>query len=191
MARVNRTRFAVLGMLSIGERSGYDLKKEFENRMSHFWAESAGQIYPTLKKLLDQGLVRVTEDSTAGRRERTVYRITASGRRELRGWLQKSPQREQVRNEILLKLYFGPEMGAKTALEHLARFESGQRSLLELMEGFEQEIGEVAESNEQEIFWRITLSAGVHVVRARVAWSKEARRRLSQLQRPRGPREEE
>ncbi len=189
MARSNRSRFAILGMLSIGERSGYDLKKEFERRMSHFWAESAGQIYPTLKKLLDEGLVRIQRESGTGRRGRTVYGITARGRRELRGWLRRPPLREQVRNEILLKLYFGPEMGAESALEHLARFESGQRALLELMEGFEQEIGEVARSEEQEVFWRITLSAGLHVVRARVAWSGEARRRLERWQRSRAPEE--
>ncbi len=183
MARPNRSHFAVLGMLALGERSGYDLKKDFEHRMSHFWAESVGQIYPTLKKLLGEGLVRAKPSSGSGRRQRTVYALTATGRRQLREWLRKPPQRELVRNEILLKLYLGPELGVDTALEHLARFENSQRAFLELMELFEQEIEATAESDEQELFWKITLSSGRHVVRARIAWCDESRRVLTRWQR--------
>jgi len=175
MARSNRTRYAVLGMLAIGKRSGYDLKKEFERRMSHFWAESLGQIYPTLKQLLDEGMVRAHRDSGTGRRVRTVYSITARGRKELSAWLQDPPQTEQVRNEMLLKLYFGPELGVESAVTHLSRFETEQRRVLEVMEGFQPEIAEVAESGEQELFWKITLASGLHVIRARIAWCQEAR----------------
>ena len=178
MARISRTRFAVLGSLTLGDRSGYDLKKEIERRMSPFWAESVGQIYPTLKRLEEEGLVRALKPADAGRRSRRVYRITAAGLRQLRAWLREPPQPEQVRNEILLKLYFGPQMGVETALRHVARFESNQRALLELFEHFEHELVEAAESEEQEVFWKITLSSGLHVVRARVAWCEEARTRL-------------
>ena len=183
MARTSRTRFAVLGSLTLGDRSGYDLKKEIERRMSPFWAESVGQIYPTLKRLEAEGLVRVTRPSGAGKRSRRVYRITAAGLRELRAWLEKPPQPEQVRNEILLKLYFGPEMGVEAALRHVTRFETHQRALLELFGEFEHELVEAAESEEQELYWKITLSSGLHVVRARIAWCEETRRRLQRWQR--------
>ena len=43
MPRVNRTRFAILGMLTSGPRSGYDLKKDFEEQISNFWSESLGK----------------------------------------------------------------------------------------------------------------------------------------------------
>ena len=64
MARISRTRFAVLGSLTLGDRSGYDLKREIERRMSAFWAESVGQIYPTLKHLQNEGLVEVNKSFT-------------------------------------------------------------------------------------------------------------------------------
>lgn len=187
MARPNRTRFAVLGMLAMGERSGYDLKKDFEHRMSHFWAESVGQIYPSLKRLHSEGLIRARRDPGTGRRRRTLYRLTAKGRRELHDWLREPPEREQVRNEILLKLYFGPELGVEGALAHLARFEAAQRAFLEMLERFEGEIAATAENKEQELFWKITLSSGRHVVRARVAWCEESRQRLIRHQRSGSP----
>ena len=51
MARENRTRFAILGMLMSGPKSGYDLKQDFEQRISPFWSESLGQIYPALHRM--------------------------------------------------------------------------------------------------------------------------------------------
>ncbi|MGH9601902.1 MAG: PadR family transcriptional regulator, partial [Terriglobales bacterium] len=47
----NTTRFALLGLLSLGPQSGYDLKKRMEQSIAHFWSESYGQIYPTLRRL--------------------------------------------------------------------------------------------------------------------------------------------
>lgn len=187
MARPNRTRFAVLGMLAMGERSGYDLKKDFEHRMSHFWAESVGQIYPTLKRLHSEGLISARGDAGTGRRQRTLYRLTAKGRRALHGWLREPPEREQVRNEILLKLYFGPELGAEAALAHLARFEAAQRAFLEMLEHFEEEIVATADNDEQELFWKITLDSGRHVVRARIDWCRESREKLHRHLRARTP----
>lgn len=197
MARLNRTRFAILGMLSTGPRSGYDLKRDFERRMSHFWAESVGQIYPTLKRLHNEDLVEEISRQGAGRRARTLYAITQKGRERLKDWLREPPQREQVRNEILLKLYFGPEMGVDIALDHLAGFEASQRGLLELLQGFEQELVEAAETAEQELFWKITLSSGLHKVRARIAWCEETRHELALWRRsqdkanPKSPQERE
>ena len=47
----SKTRFAVLGILSYGPMSGYDIKKFYEQNVAGFWSESYGQIYPILKRL--------------------------------------------------------------------------------------------------------------------------------------------
>ena len=54
---MNKTRFAVLGLLSIRPMSGYDLKHTIEASTRNFWNESYGQIYPALRALADAGLV--------------------------------------------------------------------------------------------------------------------------------------
>ncbi|WP_431606966.1 PadR family transcriptional regulator [Paenibacillus thiaminolyticus] len=41
--------------MSGGPRSGYDIRKQFQASLRHFWSESYGQIYPALKELLWQG----------------------------------------------------------------------------------------------------------------------------------------
>ncbi len=49
MARENKTKYALLGLLNVCPGSGYDIKKLMEQSTSNFWNESYGQIYPILK----------------------------------------------------------------------------------------------------------------------------------------------
>src|SRR5580658_2289456 len=55
-SREKASRFAVLGMLSLGEKlSGYDIRKVISESTANFWSESYGNIYPVLKRLLAEG----------------------------------------------------------------------------------------------------------------------------------------
>ena len=48
----NSSRAAILGLLLMHDASGYDIRKLAEGSIGHFWSESYGQIYPTLKRLV-------------------------------------------------------------------------------------------------------------------------------------------
>src|SRR5688572_19811352 len=106
MARTNRTRYVILGLLSGGPRSGYDIKRVIEETISHFWSESYGQIYPTLQTLMEEGLATADTDVQEGKPSRKVYSLTEAGRAELRSWISAPVDQTPVRLELLLKLYF-------------------------------------------------------------------------------------
>ena len=76
------TAKVILGMLAARPRSGYEIKQLVDNSARFFWAASYGQIYPELKRLKDAGLV-AGSDASQGARQRTVYKLTAKGRRRL------------------------------------------------------------------------------------------------------------
>ena len=48
----------ILGLIAIGRQTGYDIKQLVDKSTRHFWSASYGQIYPELRRLEDQGLVR-------------------------------------------------------------------------------------------------------------------------------------
>ena len=48
MARQAQTSTAVLGVLSIGSLTGYEIRQAISTVLGHFWHESFGQIYPCL-----------------------------------------------------------------------------------------------------------------------------------------------
>jgi PadR family transcriptional regulator, regulatory protein AphA len=106
MAKSNKTRYALLGVLASGPASGYDIKKFCDKSISHFWNENYGHIYPVLKELETEGFITGEMLSNKGRPPRTVYSITQQGREELRSWLMMPVESQPMRHELLLKLTF-------------------------------------------------------------------------------------
>lgn len=108
------TAYVILGFLDARPRSGYEIKQTVDNSTRFFWAASYGQIYPELRRLAGLGLVESKRDDDGGRR-RQIHRVTAAGRRELRGWLQRPAETFETRDEWLLKLFFARSTGRATA----------------------------------------------------------------------------
>ena len=174
----SRTIYAVLGMLQEGPSSGYDLKKRFEERVRHFWSESVGQIYPALRSAKELGWVRARSADRGGR-PRTEYALTAKGRAALEEWFREEPGPLPVRNELLLKVFFAEHHDLEALRRHVEGLEAKLRDERRRFDGFEEEIERVAASPEQAALWKLTLSSGRHVNRARLAWCREARRVLA------------
>jgi len=102
---LSATAKVVLGMVAARPRSGYEIKQLVDSSARFFWAASYGQIYPELKRLEDAGLIAGT-DAPQGARQRTVYKLTAKGKRAAREWIEKRPQIFELRDEGLLELFF-------------------------------------------------------------------------------------
>ena len=111
---LSSTAYVILGALAWGPSSGYDIKSVVDRSVRFFWTASYGQIYPELRRLSEAGLVKGTAEPKSGRR-RTVYRITAAGRRALEDWLAQEPQVFETRDEGLLKLFFADASPATAA----------------------------------------------------------------------------
>ena len=102
------TAKAILGILAMRPRSGYEIKRFVDDSTRFFWAASYGQIYPELKRLSEHGLIDGTDSPRRGR-QRTVYKITQAGRRALRDSHNGPPEVYELRDEGLLKLFLaGP-----------------------------------------------------------------------------------
>jgi DNA-binding PadR family transcriptional regulator len=110
---LSNTSYVILGILAEHPASGYDIKQHTDKSTRHFWAISYGQIYPELKRLTDAGLVRV-EESPTGSRQRHIYRITDEGTRALVRWVSDTrPAPCEIRDEMLLKLFFSDIAGSE------------------------------------------------------------------------------
>jgi DNA-binding PadR family transcriptional regulator len=97
--------YAVLGLLSREELSGYDLKRWMERPLGYFWSARHSQIYPELARLEEEGLVTHTLVEQSGKPDKKVYRITAEGLEALKEWVVEPPVSRSVRDELTLKAY--------------------------------------------------------------------------------------
>jgi DNA-binding PadR family transcriptional regulator len=132
--KLGPTAYVILGMLQASPKSGYEIKALVDHSTRFFWAASYGQIYPELRRLAEDGLIEGSDASRDGRK-RTVYRLTAAGRRELRAWLRRPPETFETRDEGLLKLFFAGALPPEDAVNTLrAMRERSQETVMRLRE---------------------------------------------------------
>lgn len=99
------TSYALLGLLHIQPWSTYELAKQVERSLGWFWPRTERKIYDEAKRLVDTGHANA-EREPAGARRRTVYSITAKGRRELRTWLDQTSAPPKLEAEALVRVFF-------------------------------------------------------------------------------------
>ncbi len=116
--------YLVLGMLRLGARSGYAIKKATDISMRFFWPTSLAQVYPELSRLEKDGLVTRHDDSH-GARERAAYEVTEDGEAALLEWLRSpSEAPSRFRDEGVLRLYFADALPPDEQLQLVRRLRS-------------------------------------------------------------------
>ncbi|AOW94861.1 hypothetical protein BFN03_11710 [Rhodococcus sp. WMMA185] len=95
-------RMALLTLIAGEPRSGYDIGQEFDGVLKFVWHAKPTQVYPELKRLAAEGLIRKQEEGPRGRRP---YEITEDGQTELRQWLTATPPDHSLRNETVLRSF--------------------------------------------------------------------------------------
>ena len=173
---MSSTQFSLLGLLSLGAGSGYDLKKRAEASIGHFWSESYGQIYPTLKQLEAGGLVTCKVKKHSGKPDRLVYSIHVSGLAALKSWLAVPPQPQPFRSEILLKLFFAEKSHPELMIVHLLRVQNEEQARMEQYDSVIKEIKHQYARAPGLDYWLATLNYGRHRSMAILRWVEETLR---------------
>jgi len=177
-SRENKTRYAVLGMLSFGSKSGYEIGKAIQNRTNYFWSESDGQLYPILKQLTEEGLVSCVESvKSPGKRNKKIYEMTEEGQLALLDWLRQPPVTSTVRNEFLLQLFFGHSLSWQENLEKIKALKLRLSSELAIYDSIEQHI---KEKNKNSTYLLMALAYGQYTAKAEVVWCEDMIKRLEQ-----------
>ena len=73
--------FQILLGLSDGQRHGYAIMQEIEERTDGAFPIGAGTLYRAIKQLVDAGLIAEVQPKTSVHRQRRYYRLTPAGRR--------------------------------------------------------------------------------------------------------------
>ncbi len=183
MPRENKTRFAVLAMLSLGPRSGYDIQRQIRRTLGHFWSESHGQIYPTLRKLRSEGLATARTLPKKGKPDRNVFSITPDGREALRNWLGRPPEPPPVRNEMLLKTFVGWHVPPSVLVQHVEQLKTYYTDLEGQYQKFARFLKTRVAENVDATYWLLTLRSGQLYIEARLRWCDEAVTTLRRVER--------
>lgn len=179
MKTENRTRYTVLGMLAIENLSGYEIIKIIKSSTNHFWSESEGQIYPALAKCVKDGLATCKEYSAEKTgRAKKIYSITEKGKKELNAWLKKETHPALIRNELLLKLFFGKNIPIEDNIHHIVHYKKQLESELILYKKIRAEIAIKNKKSPHLKYWLMTVDYGIEISQAELSWCKKSLKNL-------------
>ena len=160
--------YAILGLISFGEMSGYDLKR-FADRSIHyfFWSPAVSQVYSELRRLKSMGFVTERRVEQQTRPDKRLYMITQSGREELQRWLDHPDVDEDVRkSKLLLKLFFGRDTSHEVVANQLSVRLSQMKDRLAQYEQIDKEI----KDQDDWLYPYLVLQSGLAHTRAEIEW---------------------
>lgn len=171
MKKYNHTTYAILGLLTTECTSGYAIKQMIDRSLNHFWKISFGQIYPTLKLLVEDGLTVVQTSSQKGKPDKNEYSLTPKGIETLKDWLEQPVEEIPIeRNEILLKLFFGRYQSKENSILLLEDYKQKLETRYQIYVGIEEAIVIYKKNNEDAMYWLFTLDYGKRVTKAAIDW---------------------
>jgi PadR family transcriptional regulator, regulatory protein AphA len=173
MKKVDKSRYAILGMLLIEPLSGYQIIKEMQGSTDYFWQESDASIYPMLKILEKEGKVK-SRSEYAGKRESRVFEITPKGKKEFLSWIEMPTEIDKRRNEFLLKMFFGANVSKEKILQKLfSRLETVQELKRKFKSIERDTFSKISDDNSHKMFWYMTLRSGLIDAQAEIKWINE------------------
>ncbi len=113
--QLSTTAYAVLGLLCLREWPAYELAQQMQRSMRIWWPRAESRAYEEPKRLVKLGLAR-SRDEGVGDRPRTIYTVTAKGRRAFEGWLDERGELFRLEFEGMLKVFLS-DQGTKEQLD--------------------------------------------------------------------------
>lgn len=164
------TTYAVLGLLTFGPNSGYEIAQLAEHSIANFWTIAKSQVYGELARLEEIGYV----ESTAVRQERLpdkrVFELTAPGEKALEEWLNSPTfEDDRFRSGLLVKMMFARNMRPDRLDELLAQYRASYEQVRDKMQMIVKDL-----SGEKEaLHSRATALFGQRISEAIIGWVDE------------------
>ena len=172
--RLTTTSYALLGLLALRSWTTYELAKQVQRSIGWFWPRAERKLYDEPKRLVAAGLAKSAAEMT-GARPRTVYTITARGRKALQRWLDEPPAPPSLEFEGLVKVFFADSGNLdqlRTTLERIA--ETSDVRLAELEDKVEQNFADSVPFPDRRAINQVALRFQVDHERSIGTWARWA-----------------
>lgn len=173
----------LLGLLA-EPKSGYEIKKRFDESLRHFWFVELSQLYPSLKKLVVDGLATVEESPSNKGPDKKLYRRTDAGRETLLTWLVDEPVKTPTKIPHLAKIFFMGELEqADDAIaffrELKNRYSCTRQTLEAIEEQWDAQDPYYPDALPDDQFYvHLTLEAGIDIQKTYEAWCDRSIQRI-------------
>jgi len=176
---------AILGFLEYQPMTGYDLKKYFDQSISHFWSATQSHIYKALENLEEDGFVEVKVIPQEDKPNRKEYHITHAGRAELHRWVTTPLPPEMVREAWLIQIFFSH---ASSNEEIVSLLKAREKAIQTRLDTLRNETPASMEENAARVgverprlLWQMTADYGMVYYESELKWIEAAIKRVRKL----------
>lgn len=178
---MNNIQYTILGLLAREPLSGYEMKQQINNRITHFYKINNNQLYPSLSKLEEAGFIELQSiEQESYRPPRKIYRITSSGIGVLKSWVLELPEVGDT-DTFLLKQY-SSWLVSPDALMELIRKKKEQHE--HMLKDYKERISSFKEQNpdvNHPLFSTISvIEMGINFEEAGILWCNSMHEVLKQ-----------
>jgi DNA-binding PadR family transcriptional regulator len=164
--------YALLGLVHQKPSSGYDLRKVFSSTSMKTFSDSPGAIYPALRRLEKEGLIRGAIQQGSGMRRRQIFRLTPKGLVELRKWIARPITRQDLvrgQQEVMLRFAFSEiAAGAAASVGLLESLEAALKAYVAALHEELHVIGKAPAST------RLAFECGIRGNQSLLDWTRYA-----------------
>lgn len=108
-------KYSILGLLMQTPMTGYDISKAFGSGLGCFWSAKHSQIYPELKRLAEEGLIRFQTVIQGEKLEKKLYEITPQGKADFLQWLEQDQPLDPTPKDVFrLRSYYSQWLPEET-----------------------------------------------------------------------------
>ena len=127
MARQEGIKHGLLGFLSYGPKTGYEIRKAYFK----YYKQDYGLIYRKLKELAGDGLINFERISEGKYPTKNVCSITNAGRKELKRWLMNPLSPVPVNDLVLLQMWYASRVNKRYIIENIKQYTDKLREEIE------------------------------------------------------------
>jgi PadR family transcriptional regulator AphA len=163
---------ALLGVLSLREMSGYDIKRNFDRAVHFVWNASDSQIYRELRSMEAEGLITSRLVQQEGKPNKRLYQLTDDGISCLDRWLVSPVESPYGKDSFLMRLFFMGRVDPAEALRVLEERREEVAALLESAKERRERFGDLSRTElPQLLWWQVRLIDGFQLIHgAQLEW---------------------
>lgn len=163
-------------MVSLSERpgTGYEISRQFDRSIGHFWSATHQQIYRTLRKLHADGLVGYEPIAQDGRPDKKMYSLSEAGQQALREWVATPTPIQKLRDDLGLKIRAAELPVLPDLIAELLRHRELHVARLHLYQSFEKDdYPDPQRLTGRKLHQYLVLRGGVRIEEGFIDWCDE------------------
>lgn len=168
-------QYSILGLIDINPLSGYDIVKIYNYAVVFYWHATHTQIYRTLKKLEESGLLSSKTMPEKDGPSKKLYSITEEGKQSLQDWLNTTSELTSFKHSFLLKLSMSHNVDNDFIINQFQTYiDELEKKLLFLTSKEKLEKRSFARDEKEKLLWYLTEKNGQMYYENEIKWAKES-----------------